>query len=303
MAGGRDEGCLPVERVVMAVFRARLSSGRSRDHPPKHRNFSHIPAHRSSLFTPMGNSILGAVVGTILLPGVGTVIGAAAGAAIPGPSTTAPPPPPSPPPTKAELRQRARQQLGLAPGKVHVAVVGPTGVGKSSVINSIRGLRVGSPGYAMTGEVETTHSRTPYDWTEDIVLHDVPGGGTVAHPAHSYPHDIVLHGFDVVLSVYDRSIMSINVDIARRCAEWDQPCLLVRNKMDDAVAAVVRRDRCSVSAASASVRASVRADADTQVRSAWPAVLLYMVSTASWDAGRREWDESALLDAIRRHRK
>ncbi|KAK1456729.1 hypothetical protein CCUS01_09893 [Colletotrichum cuscutae] len=56
----------------------------------------------------------------------------------------------------SELIVQEKATAGLSSGTAHVAICGPAGSGKSSVINSLRGLRNNHPEAARVGTVETT---------------------------------------------------------------------------------------------------------------------------------------------------
>lgn len=67
-------------------------------------------------------------------------------------------------------------------------IIGPSGTGKSTLVNTLRGMRAKDAGAAKTGVTETTHKRQAYDMPNYpyAQIHDLPGGGTKAHPQSTY---------------------------------------------------------------------------------------------------------------------
>jgi len=88
--------------------------------------------------------------------------------------------------------------------KPHVAICGPAGSGKSSLINALRGLRNSEGDAASTGSAETTTHRQKYQShlnIKSLFLYDFPGAGTQRIPAKNYYGDQKLELFDLVLIV------------------------------------------------------------------------------------------------------
>ncbi|KAI9025615.1 interferon-inducible GTPase-domain-containing protein, partial [Hyaloraphidium curvatum] len=91
--------------------------------------------------------------------------------------------------TPAELIAEAQRALGIDPvNKYNIGYCGPSGVGKSSLVNALLGLRNGAPGAADTGIVETTATIKKYNNPSLPYLDnwDIPGAGTENHPAATY---------------------------------------------------------------------------------------------------------------------
>jgi len=87
---------------------------------------------------------------------------------------------------------------------LNIGVIGNSGVGKSSFINTIRGLEGDDPGAADVGVNETTMEPTPYEHPNNPKLKfwDLPGIGTLNFPQNSYLNKIGFEQFDffIVLS-------------------------------------------------------------------------------------------------------
>jgi hypothetical protein len=111
-------------------------------------------------------------------------------------------------PTKEEVAA-AKAKVQYDPERLHFAVCGPSGSGKSSLINSFRGLKRGDPGAADVGIVETTLEVTRYaDPRTELpyprfIWCDVPGAGTFKIPAWQYFNQQGLFIFDFIVLVYD----------------------------------------------------------------------------------------------------
>jgi len=93
--------------------------------------------------------------------------------------------------------------------RLHFAVCGAAGSGKSSLINAFRGLKAQNPGAAAVGVVETTTEIARYPDTrpgmpyELFVWYDIPGAGTVDVPSIQYFKEQGLFIFDFIVLVYD----------------------------------------------------------------------------------------------------
>ena len=105
-------------------------------------------------------------------------------------------------PIHAPSEQELPRPDWLTPG-MNWAVCGSSGVGKSSLINKIRGLRANSPGAAPVGVVETTVKPTPYSFPDqpNLKLWDLPGGATVKFPADKYVVEFGLRHMSGVILV------------------------------------------------------------------------------------------------------
>jgi ATP-dependent Clp protease ATP-binding subunit ClpA len=111
-------------------------------------------------------------------------------------------------PTAQELAD-AKRNAGYRGDLLHFAVCGPSGSGKSSLINALRGLRNNQQGAAKTGVVECTEKMQRYpDLRKEMpyprfVWYDVPGAGTSKIPGWQYFIQQGLFIFDFIVLVYD----------------------------------------------------------------------------------------------------
>ena len=117
-------------------------------------------------------------------------------------------------PTEEEF-QLAKNRVQYDPEKLHFAICGSSGSGKSSLVNAFRGLKNGSRLAAPTGVVETTMAITRYPEPRQelpynrLVWFDCPGAGTLEIPGWQYFNQQGLFIFDVIVLVYDSVIISI----------------------------------------------------------------------------------------------
>ena len=117
-------------------------------------------------------------------------------------------------PTEEEF-QLAKKRVQYDPEKLHFALCGSSGSGKSSLVNAFRGLKNGSPQAAPTGVVETTMDITRYPEPRQelpynrLVWFDCPGAGTLEIPGWQYFNQQGLFIFDIIVLVYDSVIISV----------------------------------------------------------------------------------------------
>mmetsp|Transcript_8118 Transcript_8118/g.18089 ORF Transcript_8118/g.18089 Transcript_8118/m.18089 type:complete len:397 (-) Transcript_8118:117-1307(-) len=123
-------------------------------------------------------------------------------------------------------------------GVINVAVTGNAGVGKSSFINTIRGLRARDQGAADVSPNETTLNPTPYDVIGDpcldveVRLWDLPGAGTKQFPREHYIQNMGLRYFDVVIILTASRYTETEIMIAEELHQFAVPYFMVRNKVD-----------------------------------------------------------------------
>merc|ERR1719265_138338 len=123
------------------------------------------------------------------------------------------------------------------------AVMGRVGVGKSTLINALRGLKPGDLGSARVGVRHTTRIPKPYSFIGDVALltknmarvWDLPGAGTIDWPFSSYVRDSGLRHFDGVIFVTADSFTEPEIEIMLELCEFRVPLYMVRNKVDQDV--------------------------------------------------------------------
>ena len=132
---------------------------------------------------------------------------------------------------------QVRKKFGLDTENYNWCLTGNAGAGKSTLANTLRGLRPGQPGAAKTGVTETTHVRTAYDMPNYpyAKLWDLPGGGTEAHRAEKYFEEERIDVFDAVIIVTKDRFTQFDKFLCDICKERKVPFFCVRTRADRAI--------------------------------------------------------------------
>eukprot|EP00727_Mastigamoeba_balamuthi_P006114 m51a1_g2121 hypothetical protein (329) ;mRNA; f:1667208-1668371 len=190
-------------------------------------------------------------------------------------------------------------------GRVNIAFCGQRGTGKSTLINTARGLVDSDDGAAPTDSAACTGVRTapqvPYrDSRYPAVLWDL-AGIDAAFPRQTYIRDMGLRWMHVVVVVTGLGLSQDDVELIKQLRICRVPWFLVRSKLDSEVEAERRRSR-GRGAAEGIDLATYRRLQDTlvgQLKAQLPdsqAERVFVVS--GWNTGLGGWD--ALWQAILR---
>jgi len=137
-----------------------------------------------------------------------------------------------------EQYEAAMKRIQYNAEKMHFAVCGTSGSGKSSLINAFRGVANRNKNAAAVGVTETTSEITRYPDTRNelpysrFVWYDIPGAGTTAVSDWQYFNDQGLFAFDFIVMVYDVRFTKIDVSIIENCYRFNIPVFIVRSKAD-----------------------------------------------------------------------
>lgn len=116
----------------------------------------------------------------------------------------------------------------------NVAVAGQTATGKSTFINTIRGVKRGNEGFAGEGFGDTTVEVNPYkhSMNEKIVYYDLPVIGTTTITKQRFLEKIDITVFDIFLIFTSSVLTEIDEWLVDKLKVLGTPFCLVRTKLD-----------------------------------------------------------------------
>ncbi|XP_051878026.1 T-cell-specific guanine nucleotide triphosphate-binding protein 2-like [Pristis pectinata] len=119
--------------------------------------------------------------------------------------------------------------------KLHIAVTGESGTGKSSFINSMRGLRRSDEGAAETGNIETTMQRTEYKHPSfpNVSFWDLPGVGTITFPMDEYPTKMKFEEYDFFIIISGNRFTKNDANLAEEVKKMGKNFYFVRSQIDN----------------------------------------------------------------------
>lgn len=133
------------------------------------------------------------------------------------------------------LHQRLRTDLNVwTEIEIHIAVIGASGTGKSSFVNSIRGLKVGDPNAAKVGVFETTVKPELYRHPQNksFVVWDLPGAGTPSCPKEKYLQIIGYQKYDFFIILSKSRFTDTDLWLAREIQKLNKTLLFVHSNID-----------------------------------------------------------------------
>jgi len=117
----------------------------------------------------------------------------------------------------------------------NICITGRSGVGKSTLINSLRGLMADDPEAAAVNEDECTANdkmtKYPHPKAKNLMLWDCPGSDT-QEPRATYSHDNFLVGFDFLIVVFTDRFGEAEIDPMKQATAHKVPFACVRNKVN-----------------------------------------------------------------------
>jgi predicted GTPase len=215
----------------------------------------------------------------------------------------------------AELRHM--EAIGFDVSHYNIAVAGPAGTGKSTFINSMRGLFSDDPGAATVGtgaQTTTESARFPMPGADHIVFWDEPGGDTLDFPAATYFERRCLRHFDCIIAMYNGRFTAVMSAIISEALKRGVRVLVVYTKMDvevhnernnwfepmsAEVAETALRERVRDNVAAEVQRLRSAAD-PSEVSTSASAVPLFFIDSILMVQGKWRFDEKALkLEVVR----
>ncbi|XP_052777620.1 T-cell-specific guanine nucleotide triphosphate-binding protein 2-like isoform X2 [Mya arenaria] len=148
----------------------------------------------------------------------------------------------------AALREKLEDTInGWKKVQINIAVTGEVGAGKSSFINSIRGLMADDPGAADVGAVKRTLKPTSYAQPDNpnLQVWDLPGVGTSTFTRENYLQEVGFSRFDFVLLLSSSRFKENDIWLAKEILRLEPNFNLffVRTKIDDDLRAADRSRR------------------------------------------------------------
>jgi len=130
------------------------------------------------------------------------------------------------------LLERKRDEWKYIP--LNVAVIGNSGVGKSSFINAIRRLTADDEGAAEVGVTQTTVDIRSYSHPSNPLLKfwDLPGVGTDRFPKETYLTDIGVDRFDFFLLITSARFMENDTWLGKEFRKRNKKYFFVRTKIE-----------------------------------------------------------------------
>lgn len=149
--------------------------------------------------------------------------------------------------------------------KLNFGVSGVVKSGKSSLLNSFRGLGARDPGAARVGSSETTVGVTRYnDPRPDypFAWYDIAGFGTASVPAQLYFNSHGLFALDCILILIKDSFQESDAALIKQCRNLSIPTYLVRSFSDQRINSILEDGAPSY----ADARAEYTRDAEENAR-------------------------------------
>ncbi|CAB3991261.1 interferon-inducible GTPase 5-like [Paramuricea clavata] len=119
---------------------------------------------------------------------------------------------------------------------INLAIVGNSGVGKSSFINTIRGLEDNDPLAAETGIEEKTQAPTPFyhPTYQNVCFWDLPGIGTPTLPdIETFCKKFAIEKYDTFLIMSATRFTEYDLQLAMKIQSMEKSFFFIRTKIDN----------------------------------------------------------------------
>jgi GTPase Era involved in 16S rRNA processing len=119
--------------------------------------------------------------------------------------------------------------------KLNIAVIGSSGQGKSTFINTMRRLRPTDPGAAEVGNTQTTITIKDYPDSKhpNLVYWDLPGCGTPAFPCHTYLEKVNFNMYHFFLIITSKRFTDDDLWLTNQVTAIKKGFYFIRTKIDE----------------------------------------------------------------------
>uniref|UniRef100_H3BA62 IRG-type G domain-containing protein n=1 Tax=Latimeria chalumnae TaxID=7897 RepID=H3BA62_LATCH len=133
--------------------------------------------------------------------------------------------------------------------KLHIAITGESGSGKSTFVNAMRGLKDEDEGAAETGVTETTMKPTKYPHPKHpkVNLWDLPGIGTPNVKADEYLQQVNFSQYDFFIIIASERFKENHAKLACEIQKMGKKFYFVCSKVDSEIAALKKRKKSTFS--------------------------------------------------------
>ncbi|XP_062382978.1 interferon-inducible GTPase 5-like [Sardina pilchardus] len=138
-------------------------------------------------------------------------------------------------PTIKRATDKAREEVDRLDNVVlNIAITGESGVGKSSFVNAIRGVKDTDDGAAPTGVTQTTIKPTayPHPTVPNVTLWDLPGTGEPGFKPKTYMKSVNFQNYDFFLIMEAGRFRENDIMLAKEIQKKKKKFYFVRTKID-----------------------------------------------------------------------
>ncbi|XP_052785392.1 T-cell-specific guanine nucleotide triphosphate-binding protein 2-like isoform X2 [Mya arenaria] len=177
---------------------------------------------------------------------------------------------------------------------LHIAVTGTPGAGKSSFINTCRGLLPSDRLAAGVGVTETTRTVTKYQHPKmaNVALYDLPGIGTSNYPNNSYLQMVNFEKYDFFVIISCSRFTENDAWLAKEVEKKGKHFYLVRSKID----IDIENNKRDFNRGDKETQKIVKEDLEACLRDLQILAPVYLISSLLKDV--RKYDSPALTDNL-----